>query len=47
MILYHGSTVVVDHPKIIKSEVGRDFGFAFYTARSLNYLTFDSYFECR
>ncbi|MCI9210002.1 MAG: DUF3990 domain-containing protein [Eubacterium sp.] len=31
MILYHGSTVVADHPKIIKSEVGRDFGFAFYT----------------
>jgi len=31
MILYHGSTVVVENPKIIKSEIGRDFGFAFYT----------------
>ena len=31
MILYHGSIVVVDRPQIIKSEVGRDFGFAFYT----------------
>lgn len=29
--MYHGSTIVVDHPKIIKSEIGRDFGFAFYT----------------
>lgn len=25
MILYHGSTVVVENPKIIKSEIGRDF----------------------
>ncbi|MDC7289836.1 DUF3990 domain-containing protein [Blautia schinkii] len=31
MILYHGSTIAVEHPEIIKSEVGRDFGFAFYT----------------
>lgn len=30
MILYHGSTVVVKEPKILKSEVGRDFGYAFY-----------------
>lgn len=30
MILYHGSNVVVKIPKIIKTEKGRDFGFAFY-----------------
>ena len=31
MILYHGTTLEIKEPKIIKSEVGRDFGFAFYT----------------
>lgn len=31
MILYHGSTIAVENPEIIKSEIGRDFGFAFYT----------------
>lgn len=31
MILYHGSDVIVETPKIIKSESGRDFGFGFYT----------------
>ena len=31
MILYHGSTVEVQQPRILKSEIGRDFGFAFYT----------------
>lgn len=30
MILYHGSNVEVKEPKIIKSDKGRDFGFAFY-----------------
>ena len=30
MILYHGSNVEVVQPKIIKSDRGRDFGFAFY-----------------
>lgn len=30
MILYHGSDVEVKTPLIIKSEKGRDFGFAFY-----------------
>ena len=30
MILYHGSDVEVKEPKIITSEKGRDFGFAFY-----------------
>ena len=30
MILYHGSDVEVKTPAIIKSEKGRDFGFAFY-----------------
>lgn len=30
MFLYHGSFVVVKQPKIIESEKGRDFGFAFY-----------------
>ncbi|MBQ8490065.1 MAG: DUF3990 domain-containing protein [Pseudobutyrivibrio sp.] len=31
MILYHGTTIEIKEPKIIKSEIGRDFGFAFYT----------------
>ena len=31
MILYHGSIVEVKDPKIIQSDIGRDFGFAFYT----------------
>lgn len=31
LILYHGSTVLVENPRILKSERGRDFGFAFYT----------------
>lgn len=31
MRLYHGSAVVVEQPRIIRNEVGRDFGFAFYT----------------
>ena len=30
MILYHGSNVEVKNPKIIKTDKGRDFGFAFY-----------------
>lgn len=31
MMLYHGSTVEIRNPEIIKTEIGRDFGFAFYT----------------
>jgi len=31
MILYHGSTLVVDKPVVIKGEYGRDFGPGFYT----------------
>lgn len=31
MILYHGSTMEVSQPHILKSEIGRDFGFTFYT----------------
>ncbi|MGB8455277.1 MAG: DUF3990 domain-containing protein [Anaerocolumna sp.] len=31
MILYHGSIIEVTSPQIIRSEIGRDFGFAFYT----------------
>ena len=31
MILYHGSTLEVQQPRILKSEIGRDFGFSFYT----------------
>ena len=31
MILYHGSTVAVASPQIIVSDIGRDFGPAFYT----------------
>lgn len=31
MILYHGSIVKVETPKIFYTEIGRDFGAAFYT----------------
>jgi len=31
MILYHGSVLEIEKPKIVKSDIGRDFGFAFYT----------------
>lgn len=31
MIVYHGTTLEIPNPEIIKSEIGRDFGFAFYT----------------
>jgi hypothetical protein len=31
MTLYHGSTLVVDKPVIIKTEYGQDFGPGFYT----------------
>lgn len=31
MTVYHGSTMEIKEPKIIKNEIGRDFGFAFYT----------------
>ena len=31
MKLYHGSIVAVESPRIIRSDVGRDFGFGFYT----------------
>ena len=30
MKLYHGSTVAVEMPRIIRNAVGRDFGFGFY-----------------
>ena len=31
MIVYHGTTLEVQTPKILRGEIGRDFGFAFYT----------------
>lgn len=31
MIVYHGTTLEIRKPKILTSEIGRDFGFAFYT----------------
>lgn len=31
MILYHGSTMKIEKPEILTGEIGRDFGFAFYT----------------
>lgn len=31
MKLYHGGLQTVESPRIIRSEIGRDFGFAFYT----------------
>ena len=31
MILYHGTTMEIPIPRILRSEIGRDFGLAFYT----------------
>lgn len=31
MIIYNGSTLEIQEPKILHSDIGRDFGFAFYT----------------
>ena len=31
MILYHGSNVIVEHPKLVKQNRFLDFGFGFYT----------------
>ncbi len=31
MKLYHGTTLEIQKPEIVKSEIGRDFGLAFYT----------------
>lgn len=31
MILYHGSNVTVDHPKLVPQNRYLDFGFGFYT----------------
>ena len=31
MTVYHGTTLEIQKPAIIKNEIGRDFGFAFYT----------------
>ncbi|MBY6825647.1 DUF3990 domain-containing protein, partial [Clostridium botulinum] len=31
MILYHGSNVIVEDPKIIKATRTLDFGYGFYT----------------
>ncbi len=31
MLVYHGTTLEIRRPKIIASEIGRDFGFTFYT----------------
>ena len=44
MILYHGTTMEIPIPMILRSEIGRDFGSAFYTTdiqeRALAGLTF-------
>ena len=31
MLVYHGTPLEIKEPKIITTEIGRDFGFAFYT----------------
>ena len=46
MILYHGSTTEVSQPRIFKSEIGRDFGFAFCTEAALRTLHFQSSYLC-
>ena len=32
MLLYHGSTVIVDKPRLVQQNRNLDFGFGFYTA---------------
>ena len=32
MLVYHGTTLEIREPEMITTEIGRDFGFAFYTA---------------
>lgn len=34
MILYHGSSVIVEHPEILQSSRTLDFGYGFYTTTS-------------
>ena len=36
MILYHGSNVIVDKPKLIQQNRFLDFGFGFYTTTNLS-----------
>ena len=36
MILYHGSNVIVDCPKLIRQNRYLDFGFGFYTTTNRN-----------
>ena len=31
MLVYHGTTLEIKEQRIIRTEMGRDFGFAFYT----------------
>lgn len=31
MVVYHGGTEIIEIPRIIRSDVGRDFGVGFYT----------------
>ena len=45
MTLYHDSTIAVDEPRILESDVGRDFGFAFYSPASLKFLKFIRSYE--
>jgi hypothetical protein len=40
MRLYRGSDVEVVQPRIITSDIGRDFGFGFCSEESLEYLEF-------
>jgi len=39
MIVYHGSTIVVDKPRILQSERFLDFGTGFYTTTSIDQAT--------
>lgn len=36
MILYHGSNVIVDHPRLVKQNRTLDFGYGFYTTTNVN-----------
>ena len=47
MILYHGSTLEIRKPQILRTEIGRDFGFAFYTEVALETLAFVRSYEVR
>ncbi len=46
MIVYHGTIMEIPQPKILRSEIGRGFGFAFYDAASAAQNAYRDEFRC-